>query len=823
MMNRWLISVFLCALLFLDERSAQAADGAGDLKLWYRQPATQWTEALPVGNGRLGAMVFGGVQTERLQLNEDTLWSGGPKDWNNPNAKKVLPELRRAIFAGRFEEADALCQKMQGPYNQSYLPLGDLEIEFDGDPSAANYRRELDIDRAVASVRYQLSDAVFTREIFTSFPDQVIVVRLTCDKPGRLSFSARLSSKVRNRTASLAADHIILRGKCPKHVDPNYLNTRKPILYDEDPRGEGMTFETHLRIVADGGEVRSDDRGLHIARARNATLFISAATSFNGFDKSPGRQGADPAAAALKHLQAAVRKTYPQLLAAHVQDHQKLFRRVELDLGPAPTTAPLPTDERIRKFHERNDPQLAALLFQYGRYLLIASSRPGAQPANLQGIWNSEMRPPWSANWTLNINAEMNYWPAEVGNLSECHEPLLNYIADLAVNGRKTAAVNYGLPGWVAHHNSDLWRQSAPVGDFNSDPVWANWAMGGAWLCQHLWEHYAFTGDKVFLKTRAWPLMKGAAEFCLGWLVEDGQGHLVTAPSFSPEQKFIAPDGRKASTSMATTMDMAIVWDLFSNCIEASEVLGLVPDFADKLKIARARLYPPQIGAGGRLQEWFKDFKEEDVHHRHTSHLFGLHPGRQITAHGSPDLFAAARRSLEIRGDSGTGWSLAWKVNLWARLKDGDHAYKLIRNLLTLVGTSETIMNNAGGVYANLFDAHPPFQIDGNFGYTSGVAEMLIQSHAGEIELLPSLPAAWPVGSVKGLRARGGFEVDIAWKDGKLVTGSVRATQQRNCRIRTATPIKVMAGDVVLHTRQIEPGLIEFTTEPGKTYSLRAL
>ncbi|OCT15500.1 alpha-L-fucosidase [Paenibacillus pectinilyticus] len=794
------------------------------MKLSYERPANAWTEALPLGNSRLGAMFFGGVEQEQLQLNEESLWSGAPRDWHNPQAIQILPEVREQLEAGNYAEADLLARKMMGPYTQSYLPMGHLFLAMEHGSIHRDYNRCLDLQDGVAKVTYRIGKVIYTREMFVSHPDQVIVVRLSASEPGMLNLRASLQSDLRFDTTA-SESQLVLQGYAPEQVDPSYYETSQPIVYGDPATTKAMRFEVRLAAQQEGGSCKADANGLHIYGATSVTLFVSAATSFNGHDRVPGHDGKDPSVYTKQTLNKALQLSWADLRERHVEDYKSLFDRVSLDLGASLTAESLPsellsTDQRIVAYGA-TDVGLVQLLFQYGRYLMITSSRPGSLPANLQGIWNKETRPPWSSNWTLNINAQMNYWPVETCNLAECHEPLLDFIGHLAANGQETARIHYGADGWVAHHNTDIWCQTSPVGDYgHGDPVWAFWPMGGVWLAQHLWEHYAFGGDLAFLRDKAYPTMKGAALFCLDWLIEDEDGKLITSPSTSPEHKYVV-DGVTYGVSKASTMDMALMWDLFTNCIEAAALLEDDTDWRDRLVEARSRLLPMQIGQYGQLQEWSQDFEDEDVHHRHVSHLFGVYPGRQITAADEPRFFEAARQSLERRGDGGTGWSLGWKISLWARFGDGNRALGLIANLLTLVD-SDKENYHIGGVYANLFDAHPPFQIDGNFAVTAGIAEMLMQSYQGYIQFLPALPDAWGTGSVKGLRARGGFEISLSWKDHRVTDATVLSKLGGLCRVRAGASAhwRVVAGEQGEIPFVLEDGLVQFQTERDGAYRL---
>lgn len=800
------------------------------LKLWYKQPAIHWVEALPVGNGHIGGMIFGGVEEELIQLNESTLYSGGPVKRNiNQSASAFLPQIREALLKNEdYSKADTLAKKMQGLYTESYMPLGDLVIKqnFKGVAPSA-YSRSLDISQAISTTMFTVNGVRYVREIFTSFPGNIMIIRLTSSVKGALTFDVSAKSQLHYTLSINNNKELVVSGKAPAHVDPSYYNLegREPIIYEDTSGCNGMRYEFRAKATAKDGKITTDTSGIHVHKASEVILYVSAATSFNGFDKCPFSEGKDEKLINSTTIANALKKSYSTLRAEHLKDYKKYFNRVSFALRDTLPNNPnkfLPSDERLKAYSKNAyDPALETLYFQFGRYLLISSSRPGGPPANLQGLWNKELRAPWSSNYTININTQMNYWPAEVTNLSEMHLPLLSWIKDLSITGANTAKEFYKAKGWVAHHNSEIWGTSNPVGDKGSgDPVWANWYMGGNWLCRHLWEHYAYTGDKKFLAEKAYPIMKEATLFTLDWLVENKDGHLVTAPSTTPENKFKDSNGIEQGVSVATTMDMSIIWDLFTNVIEASEVLGIDTDFKNTLIEKRNKLYPMRIGSKGQLLEWYKEFEETDPRHRHVSHLFGLHPGRQLSLSQTPDLFNAAKKTLEIRGDEGTGWSKGWKINWWARLLNGDHAYKLIRQLLLYTNTNAG--SRQGGTYPNFFDAHPPFQIDGNFAGTAGMAEMLLQSHAGFIQLLPALPEAWKEGSVEGLKARGAFLINMQWKDQKFLKASITSLNGGRCVIKTGVALMLEGGK----DRPVREGnnyTLSFETVKGQVYKLTTM
>ncbi len=796
-----------------------------NLKLWYKQPAKVWTEALPVGNGRLGAMIFGRVGQELIQLNEATLWTGGPVRTNvNPQAYANLLLAREALLKNEdYARANEYAKKMQGYYSESYLPLADLTLTQklkDTTPTA--YYRDLDIKNAIATTRYTIDGVEYTRQIISSAPDQVIVIHLTASKVGQLNFTIGTKNQLRYQNVVISNNEVAMKCKAPSHIQPNYIDSKDPIEWTDSAGCRGMRYELQVKAVNKDGAVSADTSGITVKNATDVTIFLSAATSFNGFDKCPDSEGKDEHKLASDYLNNALKYSWPTLLSHHYADYHKYFNRVSFSLAePANNkNALLPTDERLFNYSEgAKDPDFETMYFQFSRYLLISCSRPGGPPANLQGIWNKEIRPPWSSNYTTNINVQMNYWPAEVANLSEMQLPLIDFIKHAAITGEVTATQFYHTRGWAVHHNSDIWALSNPVGDIgHGDPMWANWTMGSPWLSQHLWWHYQFTKDKAYLQQTAYPLMKGAAHFCMDFLVPY-KGYLVTAPSLSPENSFIADKGKQGVVSVATTMDMAIIWDLFTNVIDASEQLGTDKAFRDSVIAYRKQLYPLHIGKKGNLQEWYKDWEDTDPHHRHVSHLFTVFPGHEISPIETPELAAAAKKTLELRGDAGTGWSLAWKINFWARLLDGNHAYKMIHYLLKLTGSSHTNYSNGGGSYANLFDAHPPFQIDGNFGALSGMSEMLLQSQSGEISLLPAIPDDWAEGKISGLKARGNFEIAMNWKNKQITTASILSVTGGLCKLRTVAPVKI-TGLQVRSVKTANGYITTFNTQKGVLYKI---
>jgi alpha-L-fucosidase 2 len=823
---------------FAQKAAALAASPVDPVStMWLEQPSKVWMDAYPVGNGRLGAMVFGGVESERLALNEDTLWSGFPRDCTNPDALQHLATVRKLVLQDKdYQAADLEIKKMQGPWNETYEPLGDLLIDLEHGGKATGYRRTLDLDAAVASVDYRIGDVAYRREVFASFPDDVIVLRLTASQPGALTGKLRFASPLQSKASADGKD-LVLTGKAPSSTQPGYALTEPSTIYSPMV-GAGMFFASVAVIDADGGTVTAQpDGSMRVAGASSVTVRMGCATGFRNYDLPPDIPLDQVVAKARNAAQKAAAKPYDQLLATHQADHQKLYRRVGLELGST-KDAMLPTDQRVEAFGKNADPSLAVLLFNFGRYLLIASSREGSQAANLQGIWNAEVIPPWCCNWTTNINVQMNYWPAETCNLSELHMPLVRLVQDLSVPGARLAEVNYGTPGWCAHHNIDLWKQAAPVGDGQQWmlPTWTGWGMAGQWLCAHLWDHYAFTLDKQYLRDVAYPVMKGSAEFCVGWLIDDGKGGLTTCPSFSPENEFIAPNGKTADTYHGTTMDMALIREIFAHCIEASTILGVDADWRAKLVALTQRLPPYAVDAEGRLLEWGPGLVGTSLSTGHSSPMYPLYPGTEITPRRTPELASAVRKLLEQRRDvrlqhsksPDAGWPGAWHALLWCRLGDGESAWQTVQAQLNHDANCN--------LFNDCHDTHPPelngarrptpgtlFQIDGNFGSTAAMAEMLVQSHDGEVAFLPAIPAAWTRGKVAGLRARGGLEVGIEWASAASSTATVNVLVEGTHRFRGPkgqTLHAITRNGVRATLPASDGGLFTLACNRGETYRL---
>jgi alpha-L-fucosidase 2 len=765
MNTRQLLNSTLLSFFFLSLQFASAQQG-GTLKMWYNKPASVWNEALPVGNGRLAGMIFGGPTNEKIQLNEGTFWSGGPSRNDNPNALGALPTIRQLIFNGAYSSAESMINQnvtARQLHGSMYQPIGNLNLSFQDHSSYTDYYRELDLEKAVFTTTYKVADVTYKREAFASQPDQVIVMKLTASLPGQLTFSASISGPLQ---------------KTRKVLDPNTLEMTGLSSTHEGVIGQ-VKFDARVRILNSGGSTTVGSQKIDVSNADEVVILISVATNFVDYKTLTGND----TDRCMNYLLAAETKSYPELLNSHVAAYQNYFNRVRLNLGTS-GFLDVPTDERIKNFSRTKDKDLVAMYYQFGRYLLISCSQPSGQPATLQGLWNDQVGPPWDSKYTININTEMNYWPAEKCNLAEMHEPLVQMVKELSEAGRQTAQTMYGANGWVTHHNTDLWRICGVV----DGAFWGMWPMGGAWLSQHLWEKYLYSGDLTYLAS-VYPVLRSACEFYEDFLIEEPKNKwLVVSPSISPEN---APSGHSTSISAGTTIDNQILFDLFTKTIKAAAILNVDSLLRVDFKNTLDRLPPMQTGRFGQLQEWMEDWDSQTDQHRHVSHLYGLFPSNQISPYTSPKLFDAARTSLVYRGDVSTGWSMGWKVNLWARLQDGRHALSLITQQLRLV---DPVNPTTGGTFPNFFDSHPPFQIDGNFGCTSGITEMLLQTHDGAIHFLPALPDDWNTGEVSGLRAYGGFEVSFSWENGQVETIVIKSNLGGNCRIRVPNEVALIGG-----------------------------